>query len=793
MELPAGHAVGPYDIVAPLGRGGMGTVYLARDRRLGRHVALKFLHAGQGAADSYARLLREAQAASTLNHPNICQIYDVGSEGAASWIAMEHIEGPPLSTSIPSSGLPTDDAVRIVKAVAHALAHAHERGVIHRDLKPSNIVFDGDGQPKILDFGISSRSPEAIASDITQTGATALGASVQGSVPYMAPEILRGQLPDQRSDLWSLGVVFHELLTGRLPFTGTPIAIMAAVLEGRVPPLPASVPASLAKIVRRLLATMPSDRYGGAKEVAAALDVVTAEARGRTRRSPAPVIVLLALVLAGGGYFLWSQLKARPLTLANQLLVSTSDTSHRAPSFSPDATLAAVVVPDAAGIAQVHVVDLVQKRSMQITHASAAASRPRWSPRGDQIVYGVDGQGIWSVSPVGGEARRILESGFNPNFSRDGSRLVFETRNGIWTADADGSHSESVKGAPPLYYPIARGPALSPDGRDIAFFHARTGPNGDIWILPAAGGTARQLTSDLREGGWPVWTRDGRSIIYSSARAGSRTLWQVPAKGGDPVPLTIGTGEDDEPDISADGARLAYSNVRNTWDLRRMDLATKMEHSLLRRNTEMLFPRFAPDGKRIVFFGRADAAVAIFTMNADGSSLRQVTSGRELNHQPRWSHDGEQIYFFQVSPEESFRRISALGGASTQGPFMGVDDRQRSSSGSHGSIPRLPAGPRTGRATQYARTHRRAHARDRRRTRMAGTAYASDRVVPRRHLHRRLATPGHRGGLHGERRPVPQSHCRVQPPVAGRRPSLPHAPRRSVQAPGALVGRSRRQ
>ena len=664
-ELPAGHAVGPYEILAPLGRGGMGTVYLARDRRLGRQVALKFLHADDGEHDAYSRVLREARAASTLNHPNICQVYDVGSQGAASWIAMEYIEGQPLSAILASRTIPHHEAVRIVQALAGGLAHAHARGVIHRDLKPANVVFDSGGQPKILDFGISSRSPEAIASDVTQTGAHSPGSSFEGSLPYMAPELLRGELPDQRSDLWSLGVLFYELLTGRLPFQGSNIDVMAAILEARVPALPSSVPPHIVHVVKRLLAKAPSERFGSATEAAAALDAMAIEAPVRRRYGRVLVGSALTVALATAGYAIWAQRRSKALSLADQLLVSVSDTPHRAPTFSPDATLVAVIVPDDAGVAQVRVVDLAQKQSIPVTSGPAAASRPRWSPKGDQIVYAVDGQGIWSVSPVGGEARRIVESGFNPNFSRDGTRLVFEKRDGLWTAGADGSNPQRVQGSTPLPYPMARGPAFSPDGREIAFFQTEAGPNGDLWAISSTGGTPRRLTSDLREGGWPVWTRDGRSIIYSSARAGSRTLWQVSATGGSPVPLTVGAGEDDEPELSADGVRLAYSNVRNTWDLRTRDLTTGTERSLLRRNTELVFPQFSPDGTRIVFFGRADYGVAIFTVNADGTGLRQLTGGRALNHQPRWSHDGEQIYFFQVNPERAFLRMSALGGGST--------------------------------------------------------------------------------------------------------------------------------
>jgi hypothetical protein len=211
---------------------------------------------------------------------------------------------------------------------------------------------------------------------------------------------------------------------------------------------------------------------------------------------------------------------------------------------------------------------------------------------------------------------------------------------------------------------LPRGPAFSPDGSQIAFFQAEYGPNGDLWIIPSEGGKPRRLTSDLREGGWPVWTRDGRAIIYSSARAGSQTLWQVPIDGGKPVPLTTGAGEDNQPEISADGRHVAYTNVRNTWDLRVRDLRAGTERSLLQRGVAMVFPIFSPDGGRLAFFGRADYAVAIFTIGADGSDLRQLTHGRELNHQPRWGHDGKDVYFFQIRPEQSFRRVPALGGPS---------------------------------------------------------------------------------------------------------------------------------
>jgi Tol biopolymer transport system component len=664
MDLEVGQAVGAYHIVSQLGRGGMGAVYLAHDRRLGRHVALKFLQAHSGTADDDRRLLREARAASALNHPNICQVFDVGGREPASWIAMEYVDGQPLSAAIPPGGMRPDAVVRIATGIAAGLAHAHQRGIIHRDLKPSNIVCDAEGHPKILDFGISSRLPDTVAQEITRTGTAAVGPSLEGSLPYMAPEVLRGDAPNERSDLWSLGALLYELLTGKMPFSGgNSLEVAAAILESPIPPLPAQIPAPLGRIVMRLLAKTPAERYGNASEVGAALDAISRHVEPRRWQRRGLMALLAIAVLGAAGYLVWRATRFTPLALSEQHLVSTADVSHRAPSYSPDGSMIALAAPDSAGVAQIRVVDLARGTSIPITSGGSAARRPRWSPKGDQIVYALEGQGIWSVSPLGGTPRRVLASGFNPNFSADASRLVFEDRRELWIAASDGTHVRKLEGTPPVYYPLPRGPAFSPDGTQVAFFHAEAGPNGDLWVIPSEGGVARRLTWDLREGGWPVWTPDGRAIVYSSARAGSRTLWQIPARGGSPVALTTGAGEDDQPDVSADGRHVTYTNVRNTWDLRVRDLAAGTERSVQQRGTEILFPVFSPDGRRIAFFGRAAFAVAIFTIDPDGSDLRQLTAGRELNHQPRWGPDGD-VYFFQVSPEESLRRVPALGGPS---------------------------------------------------------------------------------------------------------------------------------
>ena len=375
----------------------------------------------------------------------------------------------------------------------------------------------------------------------------------------------------------------------------------------------------------------------------------------------------LAALAIGIAIAVWSMLLTTDesrLRLYDQRLVSTDVRSRASPSLSPDGRTVAFVASDDKQVAQIWIQTLAQDDAVQITTGSVAASRPRWL-NSDQIVFARRGEGIWVVGRLGGTPNRIIDVGTNPNLSADGSHLVYEHQHRIWIARADGSGARLLQHVPAKYYYIPATPAFSPDGRRVVYFRPDAGPNGDFWIASVDGSEPpRQLTTDLREGGFPLWTRDD-IIIFSSARVGSRTLWKVAAAGGTPEPLTTGAGEDDEPELSRDGTRLLYSNVRNSWELIVGDPEGRTDRTLLERHTEMLFPQFAPDGTRIAFFGRNDRAVAIFTINTDGTGLRSLTGGTELNHMPRWSADGASIYFFQISPELSFRRVPAVGGAST--------------------------------------------------------------------------------------------------------------------------------
>jgi len=265
-----GQSLGHFRILEKLGAGGMGVVYRAHDDRLDREVAVKVL-LPEAAGDESARLrlLREARTASRLNHPHICTIHEVGEAGGQTYIVMEYLEGRPLRDLAP---MPLENVIRLGAQIAEAVAYAHERGVVHRDLKSANVLIIASGRVKVLDFGLARRKGEA-GGRLTETALTESGMIV-GTLAYMAPEVLRGEPADERSDLWALGVMLHELITGELPFRGTGFELVSAILRESPAALPPIAPAALRAIVERCLVKEPAGRCQRAADVRAALEAV---------------------------------------------------------------------------------------------------------------------------------------------------------------------------------------------------------------------------------------------------------------------------------------------------------------------------------------------------------------------------------------------------------------------------------------------------------------------------------------------------------------------------------------
>ena len=274
LSLPTGGRLGQYQIQGRIAAGGIGIVYRAFDTALRRPVAIKTL--GWSAPDARESLLREARAASALNHPHICTIYEVGGHDGVPFIAMEYIDGRPLRELIPHQGLPIESVVRYGIQIAEAVEHAHRHGIIHRDLKSVNVMVSAESQTKVLDFGLASRVPAADMDTLTRTKAAETGAGpLAGTLAYLAPELLRGGAADKRSDVWALGVLLYEMAAGRLPFQGsTPFELTAAILEGVPPPLPTKLPMLLRTVIGRCLVRDPSQRYQHAGEVRVALETL---------------------------------------------------------------------------------------------------------------------------------------------------------------------------------------------------------------------------------------------------------------------------------------------------------------------------------------------------------------------------------------------------------------------------------------------------------------------------------------------------------------------------------------
>ena len=298
----------------------MGVVYRAEDTALGRTVALKFL-SSQIAQDPkrVERFRDEARTASSLNHPNICTIYEVGEQEGEVFIAMEYVEGRPLSESLRNNGMAVETILRYGRQISGALEHAHERGIVHRDLKPANVVVTPNGTAKILDFGLAKRNdPEELQRKTTQGVATESSIGLTGTLPYMSPEQLQGGETGARSDIWSLGVMLYEMACGSRPFRGENLyRLCTAIIQEPLPPLPAHVPAGLAAVIKRCLEKEPVRRYQRASELRAALEAL--EISGPTLAAPAlaekpamrrqPVLlsaVAVLLVLLGlSGALLW--------------------------------------------------------------------------------------------------------------------------------------------------------------------------------------------------------------------------------------------------------------------------------------------------------------------------------------------------------------------------------------------------------------------------------------------------------------------------------------------------------
>ncbi len=690
-----GETLGHFRILSRLGSGGMGVVYRAHDEKLQRTVAIKVMARESGATPSdRARIVEEARAASGLSHPHICTVYETGDIDGQAYIAMEFVEGRPLSESIPSGGLSTDAVVRYGIQVADALAHAHKRGVIHRDLKTANVVINADGRAKVLDFGLARRIPSEFEATATRSSDAHGDRGIAGTLAYLAPEVLLGQAADERSDIWALGVVLYEAASGELPFKGrNEYDLTAAILREAAAPLPSSVPPMIRAIVQRCLAKEPSQRYQQAVEVRAALEAIQSDpgslstpvAEPPSSRLTMPVVIGVVVIALIALFVLWRQRDTRSAwervaSDGRLTLTVPSEDPVFDPAISPDGKMLCYVVEEKDGRTDIFVRRVAGGGLVRVTNDDARESWPRFSPDGDRIAFtrreSRDGTPeIRIVSSFGGDSTAVIQAASAPTWSPSGKELALLRRTpqgsvDLVVAGVDGANSRVVlKGD--SQYPFLRDTAWSPDGLELAVVRGSGGIAGEIWLVPAAGGTPRQAMSDPPEvfSDSPAYTADGLGIIHSSNRGGATNIWFYPRRGGQPVRLTAGPGPDTGPTVASDGT-IAFINSRwrNSLDLH--DLAAGATRTIATHSPFMWGPTFSPDGRDIAFSrSEVDGSWHLWRIPVSGGTPQRLTDTAGGEVYSRFARDGSFILFHTWSTPRRIGRVARTGGVPTMVTF----------------------------------------------------------------------------------------------------------------------------
>lgn len=672
------NVLGHYRILEKIGAGGMGEVYRAHDQQLDRDVAIKLLPASifRDAA-ARARLLREARAAAALNHPYICTIHEVGEAERQAYIAMELVEGQALSARLAGGALSAEQVLRYGLHLAEALAHAHERGIVHRDLKSANVILTPEGRAKVLDFGLAKRlSGEELAEATTQSqpSLTQPGA-VMGTLAYLAPEVLRGQAADARSDIWALGVVLYEMAAGEHPFRGdTGYDLSAAILREPPPPLPAKVPVELRAVIERCLAKEPAQRYQRVGEVRAVLEAIQSGAavpaglawkRALWRRwwwAAGAGVALLAL-LAGLVLFRL----ARPQAPAQPLIIKpvTSFVGMEwGASWSPDANFIAYA-HNRYGHMDIFVLPTGGGDPIRLTDNPADELTARWSPDGRSIAFVSDrgtGTNIYLIPPLGGAERKLAETnipwlergieallslGAVP-WSPDASELLFSRLQpsgevAIWKVNLRTGAETQVTKPPPGALDLYA--SWSFDGKRIAFMRAQGGGNS-LWLMDAQGGEPELLLGDEYENMQPAWSADSQRLVFISNRGGPRNLWEIEVGSRRLRQLTTDTGTDLHPAISPTGP-VAYAQYTHQVDLYwgRVDRPQE-EHQRLTAHTRNNFGgRVSPDGRQVLYQSDRTGNYELWLLDRRTGAERQLTDHPGNDFMADWSPDGKQIVF----------------------------------------------------------------------------------------------------------------------------------------------------
>ena len=698
MALESGLRIGPYQITTPLGAGGMGEVYRATDTNLRREVAIKVL------PDDFARdtgrlgrFQREAHLLAALNHPNIAAIYGLEESDDRRCLVLELVEGKTLAEKLGEGPLPMDEILQIARQMASALEAAHEKGIIHRDLKPANVMVTPDGTVKVLDFGLAKVEPgaegDSAVADLSLSPTMSLGATrdgaILGTAPYMSPEQARGRPLDKRTDIWSLGCVLFECLTGRRAFAGTTTTDVLAQIVTHQPDLdslPAGTPPFLIRLLRCCLVKDPRRRLRDAGEVRIAveefesgsgIDSSTVHAPAQSKPARTRPIVLWVLVVLLAGALAWSLLGRKPANLDVQAMTARwsiplpPDTRLGLPGFGGrfDYSSLVAISPDGARIAYT-VQD--RERHVEAYVRSIGDVQPRRVPgatNGRALFFSPDGEWlgflaadtIEKVALSGGAPQKICEIGrvvsFDASWSPDGTAIVFSTDDGLWQVPADGGQPRQLTEPDAARGEVGHhAPRFLPDGSGVLFTVSVT-PETHLALLSLATGEWEIIARNAAQGillgpGRLVFARAGE-VLAASFKAGADRVVGPAA--------TVLQGVHTSPGLG--GVVLTHYDVSATGSLAFIPgTASEREDQLLwvdHEGSETLITsgpgtwvhqRLSPDGRRISLDIHAPEGMRdVHIYDLDRGVDRHLTSNG-ISWESAWRSDGEQIAVMSGAP-----------------------------------------------------------------------------------------------------------------------------------------------